>query len=116
VVVRVSLVVEAAWVADRVGIVDALTKVADRALSRTSWTDVLRALLDKDFETAADLYEAIGLLDTEAYARLQAAEWLASEGRRTEADVQLKRALAFYRSVGATRYIREGEALLAAAS
>ena len=29
---------------------------------------------------------------------------------------QLQRALAFYRSVGATRYIREGEALLAHAA
>ena len=37
-----------------------------------------------------------------------------ADGRRAEADVQLQKALAFYRSVGATRYIREGEALLAA--
>jgi hypothetical protein len=29
-----------------------------------------------------------------------------------KADEQLQPALAFYRSVGATRYIREGEALL----
>jgi hypothetical protein len=36
-----------------------------------------------------------------------------AEGRRAEADAQLEQALAFYRSVGATRYIREAEALLA---
>lgn len=42
------------------------------------------------------------------------AERLLAVGRRAEADVQLRKALAFYRSVGATRYIREGEALLAA--
>ncbi len=35
------------------------------------------------------------------------------EGRRAEADEQLHRALAFYRSVGAKRYVREGEQLLA---
>ena len=46
--------------------------------------------------------------------RLRAAELLVADGRRAEADVQLQKALAFYRSVGATRYIREGEALLAA--
>ena len=46
--------------------------------------------------------------------RLRAAESLVAQGRRAEADVQLQKALAFYRSVGATRFIREGEALLAA--
>ena len=51
-----------------------------------------------------------------AHDRLHAAKALAADGRRAEADVQLRRALAFYRSVGATRYVREGEALLAAAS
>ena len=52
----------------------------------------------------------------EAYARLKAADKLLAEGRRTEADAQLERALFLYRSVGATHYVREGEALLAAAS
>jgi class 3 adenylate cyclase len=41
---------------------------------------------------------------------------LVSAGRRAEADEQLRRALAFYRLVGATRYVREGEALLAASA
>ena len=49
----------------------------------------------------------------EALARLRAAEQLVAEDRRAEADEQLQRSLAFWRSVGATRYIREGEALLA---
>jgi hypothetical protein len=39
---------------------------------------------------------------------------LVQEWRRTEADAQLATGLAFHRSVGATRYVREGEALLAA--
>jgi hypothetical protein len=46
--------------------------------------------------------------------RLCAAEQLVAEGRRAEADEQLAQALAFYRSVGATRHVREAEALLAA--
>jgi hypothetical protein len=47
------------------------------------------------------------------YARLRAAETLSADGRRAEAAVQLERALVFYRSVGATQYISEGEAVLA---
>jgi hypothetical protein len=39
---------------------------------------------------------------------------LAAQGRRSEVDEQLRPALAFYRSVGATRYVRDGERLLAA--
>ena len=39
----------------------------------------------------------------EMYARL-----------RTGSEANVRQALDFYRSVGATRYIREGEALLAA--
>ena len=52
----------------------------------------------------------------EACCRLCAAEAYVAQGRRAEADEQLRPALAFYRSVGATRYVREGEALLAASA
>jgi hypothetical protein len=41
---------------------------------------------------------------------------LVDAGRRAEADVQLGRALAFYRGVGARRYVLEGETLLAASA
>ena len=51
-----------------------------------------------------------------AFYHLCAAEQLVAEGRRAEADEQLRPALAFYRGVGATRYLREGEALLAASA
>lgn len=44
----------------------------------------------------------------------RSAKRFVAEGRRAEADVQLQKALAFWRSVGATRYTREGETLLAA--
>jgi class 3 adenylate cyclase/tetratricopeptide (TPR) repeat protein len=113
---RPSLVIDVGWVADRVSLEEPLRQMAARAPLRTRWVDALLALLDKDFVTAADTFAAIGTLDAEALARLRAAERLVSEGRRIEADEQLRQALAFYRSVGATRYIREGEALLAAAS
>jgi hypothetical protein len=51
-----------------------------------------------------------------AVVRLQAAQRLVEAGRRAEADAYLQPALAFFRSVRATRYVREAEALLAAAS
>jgi hypothetical protein len=47
------------------------------------------------------------------YARLQAAKALVQAGRRVEANAQLDQALAFYREVGATRYVSEAKALLA---
>jgi class 3 adenylate cyclase/tetratricopeptide (TPR) repeat protein len=69
-----------------------------------------------DFQEAAERYERIGARPEEAYARLRAAESLVHAGRRSEADEELQRALDFSRSVGATAYIREGEALLAASA
>ena len=99
--------------AHRLGLDDEL----DTALAghrRTPWTDAVRAYAAGEFATAAETLERIGSKPEEADARLRAAERLAGEGRRAEADAQLQRALAFYRSVGATRYLRECEALLAA--
>ena len=52
----------------------------------------------------------------EAYTRLAAAQLLIEEGRSAEADVQLQRALPFYRAVRARRYVRLGESLLAASA
>jgi hypothetical protein len=51
-----------------------------------------------------------------AFCRLRAAEAFVDEGRRAEADEQLRAAVAFYRGVGATRYVRESELLLAASA
>jgi len=82
----------------------------------TPWLEAASCWVRGEFERAADLFGEIGSLPDEALARLRAAEKLVAVGRRPEADEQLARALAFWRSVGATRYIREGEALLAEAS
>ena len=69
-----------------------------------------------DFAHGADTCATIGSPNDEALARLRTAQALIEEGRRAEADGQLQRALTYYRAVGATRYIREGEALLAASA
>jgi hypothetical protein len=65
---------------------------------------------------AANLLAELGAASHEALCRLHGAETLAAGGRRAEADLQLERALAFFRSVGATAYLRRGEALLAASA
>ena len=44
------------------------------------------------------------------------AELLVQDGRRAEADAELERALAFWRTAGATAFIRQGEALMAASA
>jgi class 3 adenylate cyclase/tetratricopeptide (TPR) repeat protein len=64
--------------------------------------DAGRAIARGDFHQAAEILAPTGNLADEAYARLRCG---------TEEDV--RRALEFYRSVGATRYVREGEAGLA---
>jgi len=89
---------------------------ATEAAPPTRWIEAARLYAGGDFAAAAELYAQIGSLLDEADARLRAAEQLAEAGGREEADAQLEQALAFYRSVGATRYVIEGEALLAASA
>jgi hypothetical protein len=86
---------------------------ADLATVSTRWLDAAGTYASGAFEEAADVYAEIGSVPDEAFARLRAAEALVAAGRRPEADAQLQQALAFYRSVGATVYIREAESLFA---
>ena len=65
-------------------------------------------ILERDTEDGSPTHEA--------EARLCAAEQLIETGRRAEGEVELQKALAFYRKVGATSYIQQGEALLAASA
>jgi tetratricopeptide (TPR) repeat protein len=80
------------------------------------WTRAGAAFGRGDSAGAADICSELGAVTQEAYARLAAARQLVEAGTRREADEQLQRALAFYRSVGATRYVRQGETLLAASA
>ena len=74
--------------------------------------DVSELLVAEDFERAADVLAGQAALSWEAATRKRAAEQLLERGRHDEAGEQLARALEFYRSVNATRYIREAQALL----
>jgi predicted ATPase/class 3 adenylate cyclase len=107
--------VDLALVAKDLGCADELAAVLERG-ARTKWVDAALAALADDFGRAADLLDEIGDVVLEAIACLRAAEQLVATGRRAEAEEQLERALAFWRSVRATRYIRQAETLLADAS
>jgi hypothetical protein len=65
---------------------------------------------------AVETLSAMGARPFEAYVRLRAAEELVALGRRSEADQELRRALDFWHAVGASMYVRRGEALLAASA
>ena len=88
--------------------------LAERHGRHRAWAEAAKSYFAGDFARAADRYEEIGSRTDEAEARLRAAKSLMSSGNVAEGETQLERALGFYRPVGATRFIREGEALLAA--
>ena len=71
------------------------------------------AVLDREFEKASELYAEAGILLFEAEARLRTAEQLLAAGLRAEGEIELEKALSFYRSVGAVLFIERGEALRA---
>jgi len=103
------------WAGEALGLTDRM-RVALAAVRGGPWRDAAEAVLVGDFESAARVLDEIGAAPHAALARLRAARALIDAGRRAEGDVQLQRALTFWRSVGATRYVREGEALLAASA
>jgi tetratricopeptide (TPR) repeat protein len=96
----------------RLGLGDELLDVL-RGYPETRWTEAARAYLTGDFVGAANVLQEIEVRPDEAEARLRAGEQLLAQGRPGEANEQLGMALAFYRSVGAVRYVDECEALLA---
>jgi DNA-binding SARP family transcriptional activator len=79
-----------------------------------AWAQAAAAIARGQLEHAADRLADLGDLPSEAAVRLRAASALVKAGQQPEAAEQLHKALSFYRSVGATRYIRQAETLLAA--
>jgi tetratricopeptide (TPR) repeat protein len=92
---------------------DELLDTAPRARAATQWLDAAKAYAARDFAGSAEILLAMPARPDAALADLRAAEAALASGNRAEADFHLQRALAFWRSVGATRYVHEGEALLA---
>jgi hypothetical protein len=85
-------------------------------LPRDPWRETALLIVEGELDAAAERLAEIGDRPDEAYARLRAAGKLATEGRTDDAQPQLDRALAFYRSVSAARYIADAEALLIASA
>lgn len=121
-----------AWAQTRSGFVTAWILDLWRAASRTGiearlqsaieashsfpWLEVAVSLIRQDFGAAVAQLDGMGAVYLVALARLWWAEWLLEQGRHPEATVQAERSLAFWRSVGATGYVRRSESLRAAAS
>ena len=82
--------------------------------TQTAWLRAVRALVEEDYARAVEVYDATGAVCDVAAAQLYAARNLLEAGRRAEAELYLHPALSFFRSVRATRRIRQGESLLAA--
>ncbi|MGA9114209.1 MAG: hypothetical protein WB802_10505 [Candidatus Dormiibacterota bacterium] len=76
------------------------------------WVTAALQFARGDIEASAETCAAMGAVSEAARDRLWLAERLVAEDRRPEADAQAQRALAFYRSVGATRYSRMAGSLL----
>ena len=100
-----------AFVADRIGRSTALRgKLAAAAQpARDAFGQVAELVATGNLDAAADRAKETGLWSIEADTRLLAARQLVQQGRHEEANEQLEKALAFHRSVGATRFIREEE-------
>jgi tetratricopeptide (TPR) repeat protein len=98
----------------------ALLELDPTTLPRVERADTPRqrataALLDGDLLRAADALAELGQVKDEAYVRLRLGERLLADGRPDDGRAEIERALAFYREVGATRFVVDAEALLARA-
>jgi hypothetical protein len=76
---------------------------------KSPWNDAARAICDGELVRAADTIDRIGHTASAAYARLRAAAALAAAGQGAEAAAQRAQAEAFYRTVGALRFIGRDE-------
>jgi len=99
-------------VAGRLRIREELREIAERA-PEGPWKDLTLAAANGDLARVADMFAEFGAPTLEADARLFGGESLILTGRRAEGEAELRKALAFYRSVGATFFIQRGETLLA---
>src|SRR5581483_1922972 len=101
----VSMLYMLAWVVTETGAGPRLADALEHHY-QTMWARAAAAYSRGDPVAAAEVLGAAGAVAPAAYCRLVAA-------RRGDLE-QLEPALAFYRSVGASRYVREGESLLGA--
>jgi class 3 adenylate cyclase/tetratricopeptide (TPR) repeat protein len=111
---HIASVPDAHFAAARIGAADQWRERIAPFANGTPWNRAADAVLGSRWREAADAYDEIGVVAYAALAALRGADAALAAGNRAEADALLARALAFYRSVGATRFVRAGERLLAA--
>jgi tetratricopeptide (TPR) repeat protein len=100
--------------AHKVGLAASVQDALRDARHETRWRGpVPLAAAEGRFVEASEIATTIGQNVIAAELRVAAAEAFREEGHHGDARTQLEQALAFYRSVGAIRFIREAEALLA---
>jgi class 3 adenylate cyclase/tetratricopeptide (TPR) repeat protein len=107
----VTCVQTLAWTASRLGRSDELLRSLGHLSGR--WVEAGMAFARGDLQSAVDIVGGMGAVSDEAYDRLRLGSLLLEQGHRAQGEAELQRALRFYRSVNALRYIRQGEALLA---
>ena len=78
----------------------------------TPWVGAARAIAASDFAQGVELAAQMGAPTVEAYARLRAGEAMLAAGERAGALAELEKAVEFYRSVAASRYVHQAEALM----
>ncbi|TML24071.1 MAG: hypothetical protein E6G28_01610 [Actinobacteria bacterium] len=100
------------WSHSSHGLDEELRELVERA-PEGRWKEIALASLDHDFSRAADLWLLSGSPTWEAFLRVRAAEELIETGHRVEGEIELQKAISFYRTVGATFFIQRGEQLLA---
>jgi hypothetical protein len=93
------------WVAATLGRESELVEAIEHEAFQSPWLRATLAAASSDFRSTADIFGDMGIKSYEAFFRLQ-----------TGAEEDVRAALEFYRGVGATRYVREGESLLAASA
>jgi tetratricopeptide (TPR) repeat protein len=103
--------------ADELGMTAELRAAVEKAPGPEfrGWQDAFLLVLAGDLRGAADRFAAMGNATFEARQRLHAGERLLASGQRAAGEVELQRALAFYRAVGATFFVERAEKLLTAA-
>ena len=94
----------------------ALVELAAGIEHPNPWARAATAVAAGELELAADRYAEIGSRPDEAFARLRAAERLLAAGRRSEANLQLERSMAFYREVRAEGFLRRASRLQVASA
>jgi class 3 adenylate cyclase len=104
--------------ADELGVTNDLRAAIEEAPGPEfrGWQDAFLLVLAGDLRGAANRFAAMGNAAFEARQRLHAGERFLASGQHAAGEVELEKALDFYRSVQATSFVERGEALLAAQS